>query len=174
METRSILPPLPPLPEPLPGSGRRTRQAKTAAAQAVSGQSGVSDIVVDDDAENSGDYEEDLDDFQAEDDIIYDFQPDMSFSNVGPDGQSLSGSMSPNGTANGKGGRGRKPKTVVAAGVPKDSPDYQRLRKENHVRRPSSFFIAMLFEAYTLPLSCLLFLRHSSTYPRFSANHRKT
>lgn len=144
VESRSALPPLPPLPQPLPGlsqtnsSGRRTRQAKTAASQAVStsvkqGNNNNDD----DDGEISGDYEDDLDDFQAEDDIIYDFQPDMSF-DIGPDGQPVAGrSMSPNGTltvtGNGK-GRGRKPKIIVAAGVPKDSPDYQRLRKENHVR----------------------------------------
>ena len=105
---------------------------------------------MEDDGENSGDYEEDLDDFQAEDDVIFDFQPDMSF-NVGPDGQPLAGSMSPNGTTSGNGkGRGRKPKSVVAAGVPKDSPDYLRLRKENHVRIQSFFLHLHILFAYAL------------------------
>jgi hypothetical protein len=123
----TALPPLPPLPIPAPAQpARRARQAKLV------GQANISQHAIDEGgADDDGDGDMDDEDGAFEEDDLHHYETtDFGFegSLIDQDG-TASGSVSPRSNRP----RGRKPKSSFGAGLPKDSNEYQKLRKENHV-----------------------------------------
>lgn len=122
--------PLPPLPTPAPGQlpPRRARQAKLAA-QAITSQQQQNDEGGDEDGDGDGDMD-DEEDGAFEDDMLGYDASDFNFDASGMlDHGTPSGSVSPRSNRP----RGRKPKASFGAGLNKESNEYQKLRKENHV-----------------------------------------
>jgi hypothetical protein len=80
--------------------------------------------------EDDGDGDMDEEDGAFEEDMLHYNPNDYNFDDSGlMDQGTPSGSVSPRSNRP----RGRKPKSTFGAGVPKDSNEYQKLRKENHV-----------------------------------------
>lgn len=80
--------------------------------------------------EDDGDGDMDDEDGAFEEDMLHYDTTDYNFDGSGlMDQGTPSGSVSPRSNRP----RGRKPKSSFGAGIPKDSNEYQKLRKENHV-----------------------------------------
>lgn len=80
--------------------------------------------------EDDGDGDMDDEDGAFEEEMLHYDAADFNFDGSGiMDQGTASGSASPRSNRP----RGRKPKSTFGAGIPKDSNEYQKLRKENHV-----------------------------------------
>lgn len=79
--------------------------------------------------EDDGDGDMDDEDGAFEEDMLHYDASDFNFDGSGLMEGTPSGSVSPRSNRP----RGRKPKSTFGAGIPKDSNEYQKLRKENHV-----------------------------------------